>query len=116
MASPQRIDVADHASGLAAVADLQRKGWVLVESTPTTWTLRLRAALGRRSWMHVVSAAPPITFSEDGQWWWDAEAGIWKGCDVTVPPGSMRSADGRWWWDGTRWRNVPAVDVDDAFL
>lgn len=116
MADTQRIDVPDHAAGLATVADLQRKGWKLVEETPTTWKLRLRATVGRRSWMQVVSAAPPLTFSEDGNWWWDEPAGMWKGCDVEVPPGTMRSADGAWWWDGTRWRAVPAIDVGDAFL
>jgi hypothetical protein len=116
MSTSRRIDVPDHATALATVADLQAKGWELVEATVTVWTLRLRAATGKRSRVQVVAAAPPLTFSEDGDWWWDETAGMWKGCDVEVPPGTTRSPDGVWWWDGGRWRPVPAVDVGDAFL
>jgi len=51
------------------------------------------------------AAAPPLTLSGDGRYWWDGAG--WHDTETSAPPGAQRSPDGAYWYDGARWRPMP---------
>lgn len=117
-----------------AIANYSSRGYLLVNKTETSATLRkpkefnvVIAILGflfcvvglviyaivysmQSDQVVEISVVKPQTprykLSDDRRWWWDGTQ--WQDTLLRVPPGAERSQDGTQWWDGTAWRPVPA--------